>query len=51
MLAQQKPVPNEYIADGLVLWLDGIDKGDVPNCWIDKIAGHIFTASNGVTFD
>ena len=40
----------EYIKDGLVLWMDGIDKGDVQNAWVDKIGGHVFTAYNNPTF-
>ena len=40
---------NEYIRNGLVLWMDGIDKGDVQNAWVDKINGHIFESINGMT--
>ena len=39
----------DYIKDGLVLWMDGIDKGDTSGAWIDKIAGHVFTSINGMT--
>lgn len=38
-----------YIKDGLVLWMDGIDKGNVSGAWVDKVAGHIFTNENGFT--
>jgi len=40
-----------YIKDGLVLWLDGIQKGGVVNQWIDQISGYSFDAVNGVIFD
>ena len=36
-----------YIKDGLVLWLDGIDKGGTPGAWVDKAAGYVFEAVNG----
>lgn len=36
-----------YVEDGLVLWLDGIDKGGTPGAWVDKAAGHIFESVNG----
>lgn len=39
-----------YITDGLVLWLDGIDRGNTENAWTDKIGGHVFTAENGASF-
>lgn len=34
---------SEYIKDGLVLWLDGIDKGADDGSWVDLVAGHVFT--------
>lgn len=37
-----------YIEDGLVLWLDGINKGGVAGHWIDLIGGVDFVADNGV---
>lgn len=32
-----------YIEDGLIFWLDGIDKGATPNKWTDLIGGIEFT--------
>ena len=49
-MTQQEQKEREYITDGLVLWLDGIDKGNVQGEWIDKISGYIFTATNSVVF-
>lgn len=50
-------MPEGYITDGLVLWLDGLDRGGVSGQWIDKIdAQNIVTLTgateitNGVTF-
>ena len=43
--------PNEYVMSGLVLWLDGINKGDTANAWTDLVGGHVFEAHNGVTFN
>ena len=34
----------KYIQNGLVLWLDGIDKGNTAGAWTDKVAGHVFEA-------
>lgn len=34
---------DEYIQDGLVFWLDGINKGDDPTRWTDLIGGKYFT--------
>lgn len=44
MMMQQggEPLP-EYIQDGLVFWLDGIDKGNITGKWIDLIGGIEFT--------
>lgn len=39
-----------YIMDGLVLWLDAIDKGNITGAWVDRAAGHIFAASGNVAF-
>ena len=38
-----------YVKHGLVLWMDGIDKGNVSGSWVDKVAGHIFENINGMT--
>ena len=40
---------NYYIQDGLVLWLDGLDRGGVAGQWIDKISGNICTLSGAYT--
>lgn len=38
------PVTNPtYVQDGLVLLLDGIDKGPDNSAWVDRINGHSFT--------
>ncbi len=39
-----------YVSSGLVLWLDGIDKGQDSTAWIDKIGGIEF-ANHGATFN
>ena len=44
------PAPEEYVNDGLVLWLDGINIGSVRNKWVDLAGGHIFT-NNNATFN
>lgn len=36
-----------YVRSGLVLWMDGIDKGSTAGAWTDRVAGHVFTAVNG----
>ena len=36
-----------YIKNGLVLWMDGIDKGSTSGAWTDRAAGHVFTSVNG----
>lgn len=38
-----------YIRDGLVLWMDGINKGTVSGAWVDRTAGHVFESINGFT--
>ena len=38
-----------YVRDGLVLWMDGIDKGSVSGAWVDKVSGHVFENINGMT--
>lgn len=44
MAMQNKPAPTGYVTDGLVLWLDGINKGNTPNAWDDLINGYSFSA-------
>lgn len=39
-----------YITDGLVLWMDGIKKGNVTGAWVDQIAGHVFQGVNNPGF-
>jgi hypothetical protein len=36
-----------YIQDGLVFWLDGIDKGNDPTAWTDLVNGIAFPYNNG----
>lgn len=36
-----------YIQDGLIFWLDGIDKGNDPTAWTDLINGLSFPYNNG----
>lgn len=44
------PAPtNPYVTDGLVFWLDGIDKGGVEGYWTDLIGGYDFPIPSGVT--
>lgn len=51
LLMQSAPAPSGgYVTDGLILWLDGIDKGNTSGAWTDKVNGDVFTAYNGVTF-
>lgn len=40
----------DYIRNGLVLWLDAIDKGNIAGAWIDKVGGHSFVGQNNPTF-
>lgn len=40
-----------YVKNGLVLWLDGIFKGDTEGKWIDQIYGTEFTMSGDYTFE
>lgn len=40
----------DYIRDGLVLWLDAIDKGSITGSWVDKIGGHVFQGVNTPVF-
>ena len=39
-----------YVKDGLVMWLDGIDKGSNGTVWVDKINGYEFT-NHGAVFN
>lgn len=46
MMAQGGGIDNPYIQNGLVFWLDGIEKGSTPNAWTDRIGGIVFTSDN-----
>ena len=37
-----------YVRSGLVLWMDGIDKGTTAGAWTDRVSGHVFTNVNGM---
>ena len=43
-------LPQTYVKNGLVLWLDGINKGSTADTWTDLISGHQYVANNGVIF-
>jgi hypothetical protein len=39
----------QYITDGLIFELDGLDKGSTSSyCWVDKVEGKAFTNAGGV---
>ena len=40
-----------YVTDGLVLHMDGIEKGATANAWTSLVGGHVFTPVGGVTFN
>ena len=54
--AGPSPVECPYITDGLIFWLDGINRGGVSGQWTDLIGGKTFTLygvtelANGVVF-
>ena len=51
-MSKKQPFINPYITDGLVLHLDGIEKGSTPDAWTDLINGIVFTKkAGGVTFN
>ena len=37
---------HDYVTDGLVFHLDGIEKGATDGSWIDLVGGKVFTANN-----
>lgn len=49
-LVYQKGALPRYVKNGLVLWMDGIDKGPDNTAWVDKINGYSF-ANSGATFN
>lgn len=46
LLMQQE----SYIKNGLVLWMDGIDKGNISGSWVDKVSGYEFVGNNSPIF-
>lgn len=50
LTVNQEAGVKSYVTDGLVLWLDGIDKGPDNTAWVDKVSGYSF-ANNGATFN
>ena len=44
--AGPSPVECPYITDGLIFWLDGINRGGVAGQWTDLIGGKTFTLYN-----
>lgn len=42
------PDEEDYIKDGLVFWLDGIDKGGEEGKWVDLVGGVEFTPDAAV---
>ena len=40
-----------YIQDGLIFWLDGINKGNDPTAWTDLIGGYTFPYSEGAVIE
>lgn len=49
MTKKSKSVECPYISDGLVFWLDGIEKGNIAGAWTDLIGGYDFQIPSGVT--
>ena len=45
------PPITDYVQSGLVLLLDGIEKGNVSGSWVDYIAGHEFVGNGNVQFN
>lgn len=49
MLASaSSPIECPYITDGLIFWLDGIEKGNDQSVWTDLIGGKQFALTNAV---
>lgn len=57
MMAQRVEPEPQYVTDGIILWLDGINKGGTDGNWTDLVNGHVFTnrgctvLSDGFSFD
>ena len=51
MMLSKAETPTEYVQDGLVLWLDGINKGNNANAWTDLITGTVFSSTVPPTFN
>lgn len=43
---QVSPIVCPYITDGLIFWLDGIERGGIAGQWKDLIGGKIFVLNN-----
>lgn len=46
-MQQAGGIVTPYISDGLVFWLDGINKGQTAGAWTDLIGGEIFVTQRG----
>lgn len=51
MMVQQGQSASDYIQDGLIFWLDGIDKGGSRNKWRDIIGGLEFVNYGAIEND
>lgn len=50
--AKSEPFVIPYITDGLVFYLDGIEKGSTQGAWTDLVGGIVFSPyTDGVTFN
>lgn len=46
-----KSIDCPYVTDGLVFWLDGINKGATDGTWVDLIGGNVFANNGAISFD
>ena len=51
LLGMMNTQSNWYVTDGLLLHMDGIEKGATANAWTSLVGGHVFTPAGGVTFN
>ena len=51
MTAGRRPSAADYVQEGLVLYLDGIEQGGTAGVWTDLVGGHVFSPSGGVAFN